>query len=151
MTDSSTQSITIAASPQQVADVITDFRQYPEWVSAVDTVDIREEYEDGYASQVRFVLDAGVLKDDYMLEYRYAEDLSRIEWSLVGSSQVQKSQEGSYDIEDHGNGTCTVTYSLSVELTIPMLGMLKRKAEKMIMDTALKELKKRVEALAQTA
>jgi hypothetical protein len=28
---------------------------------------------------------------------------------------------------------------------MPMLGMLKRKAEKVIMDTALKELKKRVE------
>ena len=39
-----------------------------------------------------------------------------------------------------------VTYNLSVDLAIPMLGMLKRKAEKVIMDTALKELKKRVEA-----
>jgi hypothetical protein len=41
-----------------------------------------------------------------------------------------------------------VTYTLAVELTIPMLGMFKRKAEKMIMDTALKELKKQVEAQA---
>jgi len=39
-----------------------------------------------------------------------------------------------------------VTYNLTVDLTIPMLGMLKRKAEKVIMDTALKELKKRVES-----
>ena len=29
-----------------------------------------------------------------------------------------------------------------------MLGLLKRKLEKMVMDTALKELKKRVESLA---
>ena len=39
-----------------------------------------------------------------------------------------------------------MTYSLTVDLAIPMLGMLKRKAEKVIMDTALKELKKRVES-----
>jgi hypothetical protein len=39
-----------------------------------------------------------------------------------------------------------VTYRLSVDLNIPMLGMFKRKAEKVIMDTALKGLKKRVEA-----
>ena len=39
-----------------------------------------------------------------------------------------------------------MTYSLAVELAIGMLGMFKRKAEKMIMDTALKELKRRVEA-----
>jgi hypothetical protein len=35
-----------------------------------------------------------------------------------------------------------------VELSIGMLGMFRRKAEKMIMDTALKELKRRVESLA---
>jgi hypothetical protein len=30
---------------------------------------------------------------------------------------------------------------------MPMLGMFKRKAEKMIMDTALRELKRRVESM----
>ena len=39
-----------------------------------------------------------------------------------------------------------MTYRLAVDLNVPMLGMFKRKAEKMIMDTALKGLKKRVEA-----
>jgi hypothetical protein len=43
-----------------------------------------------------------------------------------------------------GSGT-EVTYTLSVELSIPMIGMLRRKAEKIIIDTALKELKRRVE------
>ncbi len=33
-----------------------------------------------------------------------------------------------------------------MELVIPMIGMFKRKAEKVIMDTALKELKRRVES-----
>ena len=40
-----------------------------------------------------------------------------------------------------------MTYQLAVDLNIPMLGMLKRKAEKVIIDTALKGLKRRVEAL----
>jgi hypothetical protein len=39
----------------------------------------------------------------------------------------------------------SVTYSLSVELAIPMIGMLRRKAEKIIIDQALRELKRRVE------
>ena len=147
MTDSSTQSIGIAAPPERVAAVITDFASYPEWVSAVKSADVIEEYEDGYASQVTFLMDAGVLKDSYTLRYDYAEDLSRIEWHLVEPSQVQKQQEGSYDIASDGAGGSTVTYTLAVELSMPMLGMFKRKAEKMIMDTALKELKKRVESL----
>jgi len=92
------------------------------------------------------VIDAGVVADEYTLEYEYADDISRIEWHLVSPSKMQKAQVGSYDIEDNGDGTSTVTYSLAVDLSIAMMGMFKRKAEKMIMDTALKELKRRVES-----
>jgi len=52
---------------------------------------------------------------------------------------------GSYTLEASGAGTL-VTYRLSVDVKIPMLGMLKRKAEKVIIDTALKSLTKRVGA-----
>ena len=148
MAESSTQSIVIAAPVERIAAVITDFESYPTWVSAAKSAEVLEEYEDGYASQVRFTIDAGVLKDTYTLKYHYSDDLSRIEWSLVEPSQVQKSQTGSYDIVANPDGTSTVTYTLSVELNVPMLGMFKRKAEKMIMDAALKDLKKQVEARA---
>nr|MDT0662153.1 SRPBCC family protein [Micromonospora sp. DSM 115978] len=147
MADSSTQSIIIAAPPERVAAVIADFPRYPEWTEAMKSVEVVQEYEDGYASQVRFALDAGVLVDEYTLEYGYAEDLSRVEWHLVAPSKMQRTQNGSYDIEDNGDGTSTVTYTLEVELSVGMLGMFRRKAEKMIMDTALKQLKRRVEAL----
>jgi len=145
MAETSTQSITVAAPRARIAEVICDFARYPEWVSAAKRVEVVEEYEDGYASQVRFVLDAGMLQDEYTLGYDYAEDLSRIEWHLVAPSRIQKAQDGSYDIEEQEDGTSTVTYTLAVELAIAMLGMFKRKAEKIIMDTALRELKRRVE------
>jgi hypothetical protein len=45
-----------------------------------------------------------------------------------------------------GDGTTRVTYRLAVDVAIPLIGMLKRKAEKVIIDTALKGLKKRVES-----
>jgi uncharacterized membrane protein len=145
MADTSTQSIVIDASPERVAAVVADFPRYPEWAEAVKSVDVLEEYEDGYASQVKFVIDAGPVSDEYTLQYEYTEDRSRIEWHLVAPSKMQKEQVGSYDIAANGDGTSTVTYTLSVELAIGMLGMFKRKAEKRIMDTALRELKRRVE------
>jgi carbon monoxide dehydrogenase subunit G len=145
MAETSTQSIVIAAPPERVVEVICDFPRYPEWVSAVKRAEVTEEYEDGYASQVKFVLDAGVVQDAYTLVYEYAEDLSRIQWRLAGPSKIQKAQDGSYDIEQNPDGTSTVTYTLAVELSIGMLGMFKRKAEKMIMDSALRDLKRRVE------
>lgn len=146
MAESSTQSIEIDAPPARVAEVICDFARYPQWADAVKSAEVVEEYEDGYASQVRFVLDAGVVQDEYTLAYEYAEDISRIEWQLVAPSKMQRSQRGAYDIEDTGTGRSKVTYTLEVELSIGMLGMFKRKAEKMIMDTALRELKRRVES-----
>ena len=148
MADTSTQSIQVQAPMDRVAAVICDFARYPEWAEAMKQVEVVEEYEDGYASQVRFVIDAGVMADDYTLAYSYAEDISRIEWTLVAPSKMQRVQNGSYDLTDNGDGTCTVTYTLEVELSIGMLGMFRRKAEKMIMDTALKQLKRRVESLA---
>jgi uncharacterized membrane protein len=147
MADTSTQSIQVHAPVDRVAAVICDFPRYPEWVDALKRIEVLEEYEDGYAARVRFVIDAGVMADDYTLEYAYADDLTRIEWQLVEPSKTQTSQEGSYDLTDEGDGTTTVTYTLAVELSIGMLGMFRRKAEKMIMDTALKQLKRRVESL----
>ena len=101
---------------------------------------------DGWADQVEFTLNAGAIKDTYVLEYDWdvSEDgTGVVSWTLV-SAQMLKAMNGSYTLEANSAGT-EITYRLSVNVKIPMLGMLKRKAEKVIMDTALKELKKRVE------
>ncbi|HEX6967305.1 MAG TPA: SRPBCC family protein [Micromonosporaceae bacterium] len=145
MADTTSQSILIAAPVARVAEVVCDFPRYPEWISAFKRAEVIEEYEDGYASKVRFLLDAGVVRDEYTLAYEYAEDLSRVEWYLVAPSRMQKLHRGSYDIEDNGDGTCTVTYTLEIELAVAMLGVFRRKAERVIMDVALKQLKQRVE------
>ena len=150
MADSSTQSIQVHAPLDRVAAIICDFPRYPEWAEAIKQVEVLTEYEDGYAAEVRFVIDAGVMVDEYTLEYSYAEDLSRIEWHLVAPSKTQRSQTGSYDLVEEPAGTTRVTYTLEVELSIGMLGMFRRKAEKLIMDTALKQLKNRVENLSRT-
>jgi ribosome-associated toxin RatA of RatAB toxin-antitoxin module len=137
----------IAAGPGAVLDVIADFDSYPEWAGEVKKVAVISEDGDGWADQVEFTLASGAIKDTYVLEYDWdvAEDgTGVISWTLV-SAQVLKAMNGSYTLEADGAGTA-VTYRLSVDVRIPMLGMLKRKAEKVIIDTALKELKKRVEA-----
>ena len=144
MADQSTQSITVAAPPADVMAVIADFPSYPEWVAAAKQVDVLETGADGRARRVHFVLDAGAVKDDYVLEYTWDDD-RRVSWHLV-QGQMQKRQEGSYTLSESAPGTTDVTYAIAIDLSIPMLGMIKRKAEKVILDTALKELKKRVES-----
>ena len=142
MADQSSQSIVIDAPPAAVMAVIADFPAYPKWARSVKSAEVVAEGADGRAEQVHFVIDAGVVKDDYVLAYEWTGD-ERVDWHLV-RGQMQKSQQGSYVLRPSGAST-EVTYHLAVDLSMPMLGMLKRKAEKVIMDTALKELKKRVE------
>ena len=143
MADQSTQSITVAAPPADVMAVIADFSSYPEWVAAAKQVDVLETGPDGRARRVHFVLDAGAVKDDYVRQYTWDGD-RRVSWQLV-QGQMQKRQEGSYTLVETAPGSTEVTYAIAIDLSIPMLGMIKRKAEKVILDTALKELKKRVE------
>ena len=141
MAEESTQSISIAAPASQVLGVIADFPSYPEWADSITSAKVLTNDDDGRPEQVRFTLDAGALKDTYVLAYDWQDD--GVTWDLV-SGQVQRSQRGRYRLTDDGSGT-TVTYTLAVDLTFPMPGMIKRRAEKKIMDTALTGLKRRVE------
>lgn len=144
MADRTQRSIIIEAPAQQVMSVIADLASYPEWVEAAKSVEVLEKGPDGRARTARFVLDAGVVKDTYVLSYTWRADNKAVSWSLV-SGELQKAQDGTYELTDLPDGTTQVVYELTVDLTIPMIGMFKRKAEKVITDTALKELKKRVE------
>lgn len=143
MADVASSTITIAAPPEEVLAVIADIDSYPEWTGQIKSAEVLDADAAGRPRQARFVMDAGVLKDEYVLEYDWND--SGVDWHLVGKSSVQKSQQGSYTLAPKGDGT-EVTYHLAVDIAMPMLGMFKRKAEKMIMDSALKELKKRVES-----
>ena len=142
MADQSTQSITVDAPAADVMAVIADFPAYQQWVAAAKKVEVVDSGDDGRARRVHFVIDAGAVKDDYVLDYTWDGD-RKVSWTLV-ESQLMKRQEGSYTLVET-DGKTEVTYSITIDLSIPMLGMIKRKAEKVILDTALKELKKRVE------
>jgi ribosome-associated toxin RatA of RatAB toxin-antitoxin module len=140
--DQASSNILIDADKHTVMSVIADFEAYPEWSTAIKSVTVDERGKDGRGTQATMNLDAGVLKDTYTLAYEWDGD-DRVDWHLV-KGRTMKSQDGSYELRDV-DGKTEVTYRLAVDLAIPMLGMFKRKAEKAIIDTALKGLKKRVE------
>jgi hypothetical protein len=142
MTDEATASIAINADKAAVMDVIADFEAYPQWAHYVKRADVVAPGADARARRVRFVLDAGVIKDDYTLEYDWEGD-DAVHWHLV-QGRILKEMAGSYALSPLGGGTL-VDYRLAVALHIPMPGIVKRQAEKVIVDMALKELKNRVE------
>ena len=150
MADQTRSSIDIFANPADVMAVIADFADYPAWVDSLKSATVLSS-GDGRAEQVRMVLDHTLIKDTYTLAYTWQGD-EWVRWTLV-DGQLLKAMDGSYTLASKGGGThtsggkplTTVSYNLAVDLNMPMLGMLKRKAEKTIIEGALKGLKKRVE------
>ena len=146
MAEQTSSTIVVAAPAAEVMAVIADFRAYPQWAQGVHTAEVRETLPDGRAKDVYFEIEASPIKDAYTLTYDWHGDES-VSWSLGAGAKMLKKLDGSYVLTPQGTGSTEVTYSLEVELGIPMIGMLKRKAEKVIIDAALKGLKKRVETL----
>jgi ribosome-associated toxin RatA of RatAB toxin-antitoxin module len=138
--DQASSSITIDASAEQVLAVIKDLEAYPDWSGGISKVVIVEPGP----KKATFTMSQSGMSDEYTLDYAWKAD--GVSWALDGSSKMMKSQKGSYQLTEKG-GKTEVTYLLTLELKIPMIGLMKRKAEKMIIDTALKDLKKRVESL----
>ncbi|MEK8142684.1 SRPBCC family protein [Streptomyces sp. M10(2022)] len=146
MAEHTSSSITIEAAPADVMGVIADFARYPEWTGEVKEAEILATDDHGRAEQVRLVLDAGAIKDDHVLAYTWT-GANEVSWTLV-KSQMLRSLDGRYALAALDAGARTeVTYRLAVDVKIPLLGMIKRKAEKVIIDRALAGLKKRVESV----
>nr|MBA2445438.1 cyclase [Nocardioidaceae bacterium] len=101
----------------------------------------------GQAEQVFFDFDASPIKDQYTLGYDWNGNKA-VHWNLAEKGKMLTAMDGAYELEGGDSGGTEVTYRLAVDISIPMIGMLKRKAEKVIIDNALKGLKKRVESLA---
>lgn len=147
MAERTESSITVDAAPADVLAVIADLDSYPQWAAAVKDVEVLSR-KAGKPERARFVVDNGPIKDTYVLDYSWPSakaGVGTVSWQLVEADIIKK-LDGSYELASNGGTGTTVIYRLAVDVKIPMLGMLKRKAEKVIIDTALKELKKRVES-----
>lgn len=150
MADITESSIVIDASPATIMDVIADVATYPQWSDGITQVTVLAVYEDdGRPADARFTLSSGAIKDTYELEYDWDGD-RRVSWTLTKADMLT-AMDGAYEVTDNGDGTATVRYRLAVDVKIPMIGMIKRKAERVIIDTALKGLKKRVESLGASS
>ncbi|MFC7502029.1 SRPBCC family protein [Nocardioides sp. CPCC 206347] len=150
MAEQTSSSIVVDAPAADVMAVIADFPAYPAWAKGVTVADVTASFDAdddaqrGRAREVFFALDVSPIKDEYTLAYEWDGD-NQVTWSLV-EGKMLKALEGAYVLRETAPNTTQVTYRLSLDVSIPLIGMLKRKGEKILIDTALKGLKKRVES-----
>jgi len=146
MTDTASERIRVEAPADRCYDVAIDFESYPEWVRDVKEAKILETDEEGRGKRVEFRAAALGKSIRYMLEYDFSDAPHSFSWKFVDGDMLRR-LDGTYRFEPDGNST-RVYYDLAVELAVPLPGLLKRRAAGLIMGSALKELKKQVEAVA---
>jgi ribosome-associated toxin RatA of RatAB toxin-antitoxin module len=148
MADHTRSKIVINASPAAVMAVIADISSYPSWAGSVTSTEVLEVGPDGRPARARFAVNATFAKEEFVNAYVW-DGNSSVSWKLA-ESKLMASQDGRYTIADLGGGQSEVTYDLTVELNVKVPGMLRRKFQSGVVDSALKDLKKRVESGAGT-
>lgn len=145
MADSTIQNIEISATPQQCFDVAAGLEEYPQWASEVKRVEVHERDGEGRPLRVELTIDAMIKQITTIFVYSYDAPNS-MSWTAVPNSDI-KELEGSYEFSEVDGGT-SVVYALRVSPAFTIPGFLRRQAEKQLVGTALRGLRKRVESLS---
>lgn len=145
MSERTEGSIRIAAVPAEVMAVVTDLAAYPEWAAGVREAEVLQRDARGRPTRARFHIATPPIEARYTLAYRYAARARGVSWTTVEASGAVRDVRGEYVLEPADGGT-TVTYRLTMEPAISLPGILRRRAERRIVDTALGGLRRRVEA-----
>ena len=144
MAETASQTTTIAAAPERVWAIATDFERYPEWAKDVKDVVVRARDGEGRPTEVEFRASALGRSTHYTLAYDYAEAPARLAWSLV-RGDIMSTIDGAYVFTATSDGGTEVRYDLVIELVVPLPGFVKRRAEVRILNT-VRELRARAEA-----
>jgi ribosome-associated toxin RatA of RatAB toxin-antitoxin module len=141
MADTGEASIEINAEPEEILGVVTDIEAYPDWMGAFKDARIIETDEEGRPRLAEFVVDARIRTLHYTLEYEYPDN--GISWHNTEGDV--KEIKGSYTFEPAGDKT-KVTYSYEIDPGFSIPGFLRRQGVKMMVSSALNDLKRRTES-----
>ncbi len=145
MAEQATEHMVVAAPPELCFAVVSDVERYPEWAADIKEVIVRSRDGEGRPLEVTFRAGAFGRSTSYTLHYDYAEAPNCLAWKQTAGDLTSK-LDGDYRFEPAGDGGTEVTYTLEVELRVPLPGFIKRRAQSRIMHTAMEELKSRVES-----
>ena len=144
MSEATESTIRIEATVADVVAVVSALTKYPEWSTSIKRVEVLESDSEGRPVKVTMMVDAGPMRDSVTLQYDWSLAPAQLSWTLL-EAEMLTAMDGTYTISEADEDSTEVSYRLAVDVAMPMLAMLKRKAEKAVVDVSLKELKKRVE------
>ena len=144
MSELSTGTVTIEAPIDEVEAALFDLANYPEWSSAIKSVEVLASDDQGRLTTGKFVIDAGMMKDKVTLDYDWSAAPAKLSFSF-NDADLLTGMAGSYSIKKIDEDTTQVTYELGVEISMPIPAMMRKKAEQATIDQALQQWKSHLE------
>ncbi|MFH1150520.1 MAG: SRPBCC family protein [Actinomycetota bacterium] len=144
-----TDSITINAGVDEIKGALLDFESYPDWMSGVEAMEVLKRDKKKRGTQVRYTVDIILRKISYVLSYSYDDKANRIDMGYVEGDLDDCNSY--YEFEPLDDERTEVTYHYDVSYSIPRALMnpvtkrLLKSVDKRVMNSALSDLKKRVE------
>ena len=135
--------IVVAAAPQACFDALIEYETFPDWQSAVRSVEVVSRDAQGRGREVAFEIDAKVKTISYRLAYSY-EAPHRITWDYLGGDV--KSVDGEFTLEERGDGSTLATYALALDPGVWLPGPVAKILNDGVMKRSVEDLKRRVES-----
>lgn len=139
MSDITSGTVSIDAPRSEIQKLLFEIGAYPTWSKAIKSVEVLSNDAEGRVASARLVVDAGMMKDKVVLDYDWSKSPDQLSFSL-SDADILTAMDGTYLISGDEEST-TVTYTLNVELSMPLPAMMRHKAEQTVIDTALAQLK----------
>lgn len=145
MSNFSSSTITIDAPLEAVTQALFDLEKYPEWSSSIKSVEALARDDQNRITKVKMVIDAGMMKDRVVLDYDWSDAPGKLSFSL-DDADLLTGMDGAYTLKKLDEDSTSMTYELTVSLSMPIPAMMRQKAEKTTIDLALAQLKASLEA-----
>ncbi len=86
----------MAASPDRIFEIVTDFASYPDWAADLKEVEVKERDAEGRAVSVRFRAAAFGRSTTYTLAYDYDAAPARLSW-VQTEGDITARVDGTYE------------------------------------------------------
>lgn len=142
------QTVEVAAPPQVIVSIVTNYEAYPEWNKEITSVEILDRLPDGRPRIVRLKVEMTGMASTNIAEIAYL-NAAQVATRLLESDIFEK-QEQTFSIVPMGP-TCLLTVDMDVETKLPIPKPMVKKLANQVLEHLAEGLKNRAEQIASGA
>jgi len=133
---------TFDVSADKIYQVLTNYESYPDFMDGVKSVNVLSR--DGSKAEVEYNINI-IKKFSYILTSEEIEN-KKVAWSFA-SGDLFSSNNGSWELNDNGDGSTEVKYTIDIDFKVKVPGMISRKLVASNLPSMMKSVLKKAKSL----